>query len=246
MFFVETGELDRLEILAYIELVTDNFKLDRLKILFEEVHYHTLNRRDEIEFSYRDQIQNLVKQYQEQGKELPVKIIKIFKDGDRKLLDTDKLLGGAITWDLYPLYELQREIASKIKQAKQAHISKQNQPHSKVVESDFYYLLTDEGKKAYSKIIELYSSVKFKKEYAIMLHALNELNYLTDKHFTGQEQLHKALEATFKNVGRRQNLFKYLNDYSKPNVSERQEIDRHKQRILDTIKKGTINPSANN
>lgn len=239
LFFVEAGELDNLEILTYIEDVTCNFRKDRLQVLLKEVEFYVFNRRIEIRDSYQDKIVELVKQYLQQGKELPVKVLKFPNSEEHTIIDEDRLLSGAITWDLYPLLELQREIKSKIKEVTQVKVSHQQQLHTKITESDFYYHLTDEAKTVYSTIIDLYSSVKFKKEYAIMLHALNELNYLIDKHFTGQQQLHKALETTFKNVGRRQNLFKYVNDYSNPNDFERQEIDRHKQRILDAIKATT-------
>jgi hypothetical protein len=240
LFFVETGELDRMEILAYIDLVTDHYKSDRLNALLEEVDYYVFNRRIEIRDGHQDQIIELVKQYQQQGKELPVKIFKFPNGKEATILDEDKLLGGAITWDLYPLFELQREIVAKIKETEQANTA-QLQIHSPSqspigAEFSLYHYLTDEGKKVYPIILELYSSVRYKKEFAIMLHALNELDFLIDKHFTGQEQLHKALESTFKNVGRRQNLIKYLNDYSKPSTSERQDIDRHKFRLLESIK----------
>ncbi|MBD1398354.1 hypothetical protein H9Q13_14375 [Pontibacter sp. JH31] len=254
LLFVESGELDRLEILAYIDHVTGNHKLDRLKALLEEVHYHTLNRKDQVEASYSDRINELEDQYIQQGKELPMKVIKFPKGGEEKILDTDKLLGGVITWDLYPLFDLQREIITKIKKATQvnsphhqADTAHQQHPPTTITEFDFYYLLTDEGKKIYPIILELYTDVRLKKEYSIMLVVLSELGYLIYKHLTGQKELHRALETTFKKVGTRQLLVKYISNYSESNASaiERQEVDRHKQRLLDAIKNKT-NLSANN
>ncbi|MFD3000107.1 hypothetical protein ACFS7Z_07030 [Pontibacter toksunensis] len=251
LLLVEAGELDRLAILEYVDQATGNYKMDRLKALLEEVHYYTLNRKDQVEASYSNRIFELEEQYVQQGKELPFKAIKFPNGSEEKVPDTDKLLDGAITWDLYPLYELQREIIAKIKEVAQYKVHQQQiiteQQHkipATVTEFDFYYLLTDEGKKIYPIILELYTSVKRKKEYSIMLIVLNELGYLIDKHFTGQEELQRALKTTFKNVGTRQLLYKYISNYSESNASalERQEVVRHKQRLLDAIKKNSSKP----
>ncbi|SIQ52817.1 hypothetical protein [Pontibacter lucknowensis] len=260
---VEVGLLDRLEILDYIEEVTNNHQPHRLQILLDEIDIHISIRRDELECEYHDRIIAALDQCSLQGKVPPHKIITLPGDEPKKVLDKDKLLNGAISIALYPLYQLKREIESirfkhtintimrLIKQhnapqqeqtpqaaALQQTSALQGLAPSSIAEFDFYYHLTEEGKQIYPIIKELYSKVRFKKEYAIMLVVLKELGYLMNKHFTNKEQLTSALKTTFGNIGSRQNLFNYIGIYGEaPGPDEREELKRHKQRLLDAINK---------
>ncbi|WP_266204162.1 hypothetical protein [Pontibacter kalidii] len=261
---VEEEAFDKFEILDYIEEVTNNHQPHRLKALLDEVDIHICIRRDELEFEYRDKINAALHQCSLQGKEPPYQVLSLPGNEPKEIVHKDRLLNGAISMKLYPLYELKRDIISISKASmfkatlEQGQTLQELRPQQKLSQPDlasasnrefgFYYHLTEDGKKVYPIVKELYSTVKQKKEYAIMLVVLNELGYLMNKHFTNKEQLTNALKTTFgKIIGSRQNLFTYVERYSDaPGPAELEELKRHKQRLLDAINKASQQSFANN
>ncbi|CAM3719825.1 hypothetical protein POKO110462_17070 [Pontibacter korlensis] len=173
---VEEEVLDRFEVLDYIEEVTKNHQPHRLKALLDEVDIHISIRRDELEFEYRDRIIAALDQYSLQGKEPPYNIITLPGAEPKKVHDKDKLLNGAISMALYPLYQLKQEIVSILKISvpnvtpKQGQALHRSQPQQILSQQDlapstngefgFYYHLTEDGKKVYPIVKELYSKVK--------------------------------------------------------------------------------------
>lgn len=261
---VEEEAFDRFEILDYIEEITNNHQPHRLKALLHEVDIYICVRRDELESEYWDKIVEALKHCSLQGKEPPYQVLSLPGHEPQKILDKDRLLNGAISMALYPLYQLKQEIVSLLKisvpnvNPMQGQALQKSQPQQILPQQDlapssngefgFYYHLTEDGKNVYPIVKELYSKVKLKKEYAIMLVVLNELGYLMNKHFTNKEQLTSALKTTFGNIiGSRQNLFNYVEKYSDaPGPAEREELKRHKQRLLDAISKASQQSFANN
>lgn len=262
---VEGEAVDRFEILDYIEEATNNHQPYRLQALLNEVENYIEIRRQELEVKHADKILDALMQWGDPRENEPPRRVLTSPTGEQlSIIDTDQLLNGTFSKALEPLYQLKQDILSILK-ASMLNATPEQEQASQVValqptpalqglvaspnaEFGFYYHLTEDGKKVFPIVKELYSKVKLKKEYAIMLVVLNELGYLMNKHFTNKEQLISALKITFGDIiGSRQNLFTYVERYSDaPGPAELEELKRHKQRLLDAINKASQQSFANN
>ncbi|MVM36002.1 hypothetical protein GO755_38670 [Spirosoma sp. HMF4905] len=68
-------------------------------------------------------------------------------------------------------------------------------------------------------------------QYAYMLYALYDLGLISDPATANKTKLHQRLNATFTNVGSRQNLNDHINRLNAPSQHENIEIQNHKRKI---------------
>lgn len=234
-FLVETRQLDRLFTADYIEQAT-NLQPEKLKVLLEELQIYLGNRREEVEDSFENRILAKMKEYSEQGLSLPMKVIEFppkFSQEPTRILDKDKLLGGEITWQLYPLYELRNDIKARLSETlteKTGNLKPIKEQSKKPTSSrviDFSYFLTPDGQKLIPELQKKYNNGP-KKNFAVMIRALERLELLTNYTFvSGHTELNESLKKTFSGVGSRQHMMEHLDIYKNPVGSNKEELETH-------------------
>jgi hypothetical protein len=142
-YAIEETDIANIEILNFTEKLTDNFRIDKLKVLLNEFEMHLSLRKEdkESEFS-KDDIANAISELTDKGKEIPY--LK-FSESAKKLfnvseniIDLEKLL---FPYDLFRLYQFRNLLNSKIKEVQSSNPA--NVPTANINES-FNTILTPE------------------------------------------------------------------------------------------------------
>lgn len=257
---VADGHLSELEALNFTEQVTGGFKVDKLRLLLYEIDIKIIERKEEYLEINRDKVLSLINQYKQEGKELPYiqpkqpkpgappaawKIFELQKEN--KQIDLIQVLGGGFHLEIYPLYELKKIVISKIKSTdkersftdieKRATSKKLSKKTEALKPTDFSHLLNERGQTILPRLLQLYKNRRFKKDYVVMIFALNDLSLLADKFPTfSQTFIHEALANSFDRMGGRQNFNTYYQVYNNPRNHELKEILQHKQQIEKVLK----------
>jgi hypothetical protein len=242
LYHVERGKFSELEIHNYIDAATDNFNVEKLGPLLNDIDYYIFQRKEDFWVDNADKLNSIIEQYVNEGKDIPFKEVpdlNTFISKEKgcsqtiKVLDRDKLLSNAIHYQLFSIYELKGLINCKLQKYE---VVKNIQTNSEKEELSEY--LTEDGKAVLPVLLKIYTGVK-KKEYALLYLALQELELFSERiTLLGEGRVITLLTNTFgPQVGGRGNFNKYLNEYRHPDSVMRTEIEYHKQRIFNYLNK---------
>jgi hypothetical protein len=116
--------LSNLDIINYVEKVTDNCKNHKLKLFLEEIDYFLFVGKEQYEI---DNLDRVLKDYANEGKEIPYLTFKQPKKGanpaalkfyeenkDLKAIDFEKLFGTEMQFHFYSIYRIKNIITGLI------------------------------------------------------------------------------------------------------------------------------------
>ena len=164
---IESGEIVQLQIVNTVEKITDNFNLEKLKILYADFEFYLFNSKEnkEAEYSFED-VQTAMEEHTKKGKEVPYTIVpEITKTPEGKIqrgpetskfIDKERLL---YPYDFFLCYQFKNYLVKEINTR-----SKPPQPPAKTTPTGKYQSFKYIGKSnEQEKINYLFDDLKKQK-----------------------------------------------------------------------------------
>ncbi|MEI8202422.1 MAG: hypothetical protein WCH34_05385 [Bacteroidota bacterium] len=122
---IREASITEIEIHNTIEKITDNFKVEKLKLLLKDFEFFLFVEKEEKEAEYTwDHIQSILDEYHLKEKEIPYKYLPEFKKDENgktiiikdsnKIIDTEKLL---FPYEFFSCYQFEIKLKKLIKES---------------------------------------------------------------------------------------------------------------------------------